>query len=82
MFKKISVLAVLLFVVGCASSSDIDALKCEISELQLKQTKLQQIVDSNTAQIEKCDLKMKDCDKHCKDLSSKLDRVFKKAQQK
>lgn len=82
MFKKISIVAMFLFFVGCASSGDIDQLKCQIDELQAKQSKLQQVVNSNTAHIEKCDLKMKDCDNHCKDLSAKLDRVFKKSQQK
>lgn len=82
MFKKISLFSVFLLFVGCASNSDIDKLKCDISELQVKQEKLQQVVEQNTIHIEKCELKMKNCEKHCSDFNSKLDKVFKKSQQK
>ena len=80
--KKISLMLVFLFFVGCASTDDLEKLKCEISDLQVKQTQIEKVVAKQDLELQKCAANMKNCTEHCKDLSSKLDRVFKKAQQK
>lgn len=76
---KYVVLTLALLVTGCASTSDVEKLDNRVTLIEKAHVKLE-------AELQKCHSKMEDklqqCDVHCKKLESKLDRVFKKAQQK
>lgn len=76
---KYTLLTLALLITGCASTSDVEKLDTRLSLVEKAQEKL-------NAEIQKCHTKMAEnaqqCETHCKKLESKLDRVFKKAQQK
>ena len=72
----------LVLLTGCATQGDLDILDSKIAALESSNTKLALAINECDSKVAHIDAKVKQCDLHCKKLESKLDRVFKKSQQK
>jgi hypothetical protein len=67
---------------GCASIGDLEALQERVNSLESNHKVIAQEVANCKTQMNALAEKQEHCDKHCKLLESKLDRVFKKSQLK
>lgn len=80
---KTMLFAVLMVVsVGCASTADLKSVSDQVALVQAKQLELESKIAALQTHVDKCDTHMNSCTEHCSQVDSKLDRVFKKAQQK
>lgn len=82
---KIAIVALILFVTGCASTSDLEHVQSQVSELSTKVDLLAVDVSSAKSSAESALAKSSaaetaavNAEKACKDINSKLDRLFKK----
>lgn len=81
--KILGIFLVALFALtGCASTSDVKALQAQVSALESNDKVVNSEITELKAKVAACEVKHAECEKHCKALTSKLDRVFKKAQMK
>ena len=83
---KYLILATLVALTGCASTSDLAALQSRVEIVENSSKVVANDVAELTEKVTKCELQVKkqheDCVQHCKTIDSKLDNVFKKSQLK
>lgn len=81
--KILGIFLVALFALtGCASTGDVEALQAQVSALESNEKVVGSEITTLKGKVAACEAKHAECDKHCKTLESKLDKVFKKAQYK
>ena len=79
---KYTILTLALLVTGCASTSELEKLDSRVTLVEKAQEKLNQEIQKCHVKMAQIEDKAQQCEAHCKKLESKLDRVFKKSQQK
>jgi len=83
---KYLILATLVALTGCASTSDLEALQGRVDLLENSNKVVANDVAELTEKVVKCENEVQkqyqDCVKHCKTIDNKLDNVFKKSQLK
>ena len=78
----IMVVMVAMCATGCASVGDVEALQSQVSALESNDKVVASEISALKSKALVCETKHADCDKHCKAIETKLDKVFKKSQYK